>query len=78
MNCTISSREYQILHLIAWEHNSREIAEELFLSEHTVITHRKNLLSKMDVKNTAGLIRKAFEKGILSMHSSIPVTYGLK
>jgi len=68
MNTTISQREQEILHLIAWEHNSREIAKELFISEHTVITHRKNLLNKMDAKNTAGLVRKAFEIGILTMH----------
>ena len=67
MNSMISTREQEILHLIAWEHNSREIAKVLFISEHTVITHRKNLLTKMDVKNTAGLVRKAFEFGYLGL-----------
>ncbi len=71
MNSTISTREQEILHIIAWEHNSKEIAKVLFISEHTVITHRKNLLTKMDVRNTAGLIRKAFETGILSLQ--IPI-----
>jgi DNA-binding CsgD family transcriptional regulator len=71
MNNTISPREREILYLTAWEHNSKEIAKELFLSEHTVVTHRKNLLSNMDAKNTAGLIRKAFETGILAMQSPI-------
>jgi len=63
---TISSREQQVLHLIAWEHNSKEIAKALYISEHTVLSHRKNLMSKLDVKNTAGMIRRAFEIGILS------------
>ena len=62
----ITTREQEILHLIAWEHNSKEIAKELFISEHTVQSHRKNLMYKLDVKNTAGMIRKAFEIGILS------------
>lgn len=61
----ISSRENEVLHLIAYEYNSKEIAEQLFISQHTVNSHRKSLLIKLDVKNTAGLIRKSFEKGFL-------------
>lgn len=61
----ISNREKQILHLIAFENSSKEIAQLLFISVHTVVTHRKNLLNKMAAKNTAGLVRKAFEYGIL-------------
>ena len=66
----LSSREQEVLELIAFENNSKEIAQELFISVHTVITHRKNLLMKMDVKNTAGLVRKAFETGLLGMQVS--------
>ena len=65
MKYQISSREKEILHLIAWERSSKEIAKTLFISEHTVLSHRKNLLTKMDVKNTAGLVRRAFEIGIM-------------
>lgn len=65
----ISPREIQVLELIAYERNSREIAKELFLSEHTVLTHRKNLLSKMQARNTAGLVRRGFETGILNLRS---------
>ena len=61
--CNISPREHEVLHLIAHENNTKEIAQELYISEHTVVTHRKNLLSKMDVKNTAGLVRKALKWG---------------
>jgi len=67
MNDHISPRELEILHLVAHERNTKEIAKELFISEHTVISHRKNLLIKMDVKNTAGLVRRAFEIGILQI-----------
>ena len=65
----ISDREREILLLIAYEHTTTEIAHKLYLSTHTVITHRKNLLWKMDVKNTAGLVRKGFEKGILELNT---------
>ena len=63
----ISNREREILHLIAHEHNTREIANRLFISHHTVVSHRKNLLLKMDVRNTAGLIRKSFECGLMQV-----------
>jgi len=63
----ISCREKEVLELIAQEHNSREIANRLFISEHTAITHRKNLLSKLNVKNTAGLVRRGFELGYLKI-----------
>lgn len=63
----ISPRELEVLHLVAYEHNTKEIAKELYISEHTVLSHRKNLLNKMDAKNTAGLIRKGFELGLLQI-----------
>ncbi len=67
----ISAREREILSLIAYERNSKEIAQELYISEHTVLSHRKNLMLKMDVKNTAGLVRKAFEVGLLQLNALI-------
>lgn len=67
MTDKINTREQEVLYLIAHEYNSKEIAIELFINEHTAITHRKNLLTKMDVKNTAGLIRRGFEKGFLQL-----------
>lgn len=60
----ISRREKQVLHLIAHERNTKEIAHELFVSYETAHSHRKNLLKKLNVKNTAGLIRVAFETGL--------------
>jgi len=72
MMAKISQREIQILDLISRGLTTKEIASQLFLSMHTVISHRKNLLIKMDVKNTAGLVRKGFEHGFLTLHK---VTY---
>ena len=66
MNYLLSSREKEVLRLIAFEHTAKEIASILFISTHTVDTHRKNLLFKLKVRNTAGMVRKGFEAGILS------------
>jgi len=63
----ISSREAEILELISLEYTINEIAKLLFLSPHTIVTHRKNMMRKLDVRNSAGMIRKAFELGILSL-----------
>lgn len=65
---SISPREYQVLQLISQEKTMKEIASMLFLSEHTVHTHRKNLLQKLQAKNTAGLMVRAYEKGLLMMN----------
>ena len=65
----LSRREQQVLYLIAYECNTDQIARELFISPHTVVSHRKSLLAKMKAKNTAGLIRRAYEQSILSLHS---------
>ena len=59
-NVLISNREKEVLQLIANGYSSKEIAHQLFISDHTVISHRKNLIEKFEVKNTAHLIKKAF------------------
>ncbi len=64
MNINVTTREYEVLNLVAHEKTIKEIAQSLFISPHTVISHRKNLMTKLDVKNTAGLIRRAFEVGL--------------
>ena len=61
----LTERELQILRLIGREHSSQEIADKLFISFHTVESHRANLMSKAGVKNTAGLIRWATENDFL-------------
>lgn len=61
----LTSREKEVLQLIADGLTNVQIAEKLFLSMHTVDSHRKNLLTKFDVKNTALLIRMATKSGLL-------------
>lgn len=56
-------REKEILDLIAKGLTTREIANELFISEKTVETHRSNLLAKFDVKNVVSLLKMAMEYG---------------
>ena len=63
----ISKRESQILNLIAEELTIKEIASTLFISPHTAVAHRKNLMNKWSVKNAPGLVRKGFELGILKV-----------
>lgn len=62
----LTKREREILGLIADGMTSQEIAANLFISPRTVETHRANLLQKLDIKNTAGLVRYAIENGITS------------
>ena len=59
MQFNISAREKEVLHLIANGYSSKEIADVLFISNHTAISHRKSLIEKFQVKNTAHLIKKA-------------------
>ena len=63
----LTSREHEILQLIAKEYTTAEISEKLFLSHKTVEGHRKNLISKFNVKNTAGLILKAVREKIIEV-----------
>ena len=65
-----SKRELEVLKLIAFEHTIPEIAEQLFISVEIVKTHRRHLLRKMNVRNTAGLMRKSFEEKILLVDQS--------
>lgn len=62
----LTKRETEILVLIANQLTNHEIAEKLFVSARTVDTHRRNLLQKLGVKNTAGLVRYAMEKKLVS------------
>lgn len=55
----ISDREEEVLKLIADGYSSKQIAIRLFISDHTVISHRKHLIKKFRVKNTAQLIKRA-------------------
>ena len=65
MQVKISKREKEILGLIIKEHTAQEIANMLFISLHTVETHRSNLMSKLGVRNSAGLVRVALENNLV-------------
>ncbi len=61
----LSRREEEVLRLIALGGTSKEIAVKLYISVATVETHRTNLMSKLAVRNVAGLVLYAFEQGIV-------------
>ncbi|HHM21165.1 MAG TPA: response regulator transcription factor [Bacteroidetes bacterium] len=57
----ITGRELEVLQYIAAEYTNKEIASKLFISPRTVETHRRNLIQKLRVKNTAGLVKYYFD-----------------
>ena len=61
----LSQRELQIIRLSAEGLKAAEIAERIYLSVHTVNTHRQRIYAKMDVKNVSDMLRKATELGII-------------
>ena len=63
----LTDREREILHLIAQGRTTPEIAAELFLSPHTVQSHRDHLMAKLDLHTKAALIRFAIETGLIEL-----------
>ncbi len=61
----LTSREIEILKLIAEGYTNKEIGKKLFISHRTVDTHRTNLMKKIEVKNLAGLVNYAIKRGFL-------------
>lgn len=61
----LSGRETEILKLVAQGYTNSEIGEKLFLSPLTVKTHRHNILSKLNLNNTAASVRLASEIGLI-------------
>ena len=61
----LTARELEIIKLIADGLTNQEIAAKLFLSTVTVDTHRKNMIAKLQLKNTASLVKYAFEHKLL-------------
>lgn len=62
----ISERENEIIKLIAEGQTNIQIADLLFLSSHTINTHRKNIMAKLGVKNTAGIVMYAVKTNLVS------------
>lgn len=60
----LTTREKDILQLICQEMTTQEIADALFISSHTVESHRKNLIAKTGVKSSVGLVKFAIENGL--------------
>lgn len=61
----LTKRELQVLQLIAQEFTTPEISEKLFIEESTVNTHRRNLISKLGVKSSLGLVSYAWKNGFI-------------
>lgn len=63
----LTEREKEILQLIVEEKTTKEIAEQLYLSEKTIETHRGNIMIKLDVKNITGMVKKAIIQGLVNI-----------
>ncbi len=63
----LTRREKEVLELIAEGMTNNEIAEKIFVSASTVDTHRKNLLAKLEAKNTAELVKLAFFHNLITL-----------
>ena len=65
-NPILSPREMEIIILIALEYSGKEISEKLFISSHTVETHRKNIMKKLNIKSTIGLVKYALRNNLIN------------
>jgi two-component system response regulator NreC len=65
VNEILSRREIEVLGLVCKEFSNAEIAQKLFLSISTVETHRKNLIAKLGVQNTVGLVKFAIRNNLI-------------
>ncbi len=61
----LTDREIEIVRLIEKEYNNKQIAEELFISERTVETHRKNIFRKTNTNSVIGLVKYAYEHKLI-------------
>jgi DNA-binding CsgD family transcriptional regulator len=61
----LTNREIEIIRLIEKEMSTKEIADHLCLSEHTVETHRKNIFRKVGTQTVVGLLKYAYEHKII-------------
>jgi len=62
---SLTKRELEILHLITQALSNKEIGKTLFISDQTVSVHRKNIMRKLGVSNTAGLIKAAYDHSLV-------------
>ena len=64
----LTHRELEILDLVVQEYSSKQIAAKLHISNHTVISHRKNMMEKLEVKSVVGLVRWWCERRTIIRH----------
>lgn len=64
-NSILTGREIEIITLISLEYSGKEISEQLFISVNTVETHRKNIMKKLDAKNTISLVKYALKNNLI-------------
>ena len=65
----LTNREMEILQLIAEGHTSKEIAQNLYISVKTVENHRANIKNRINIHDTAGLVKYAIKKGLIEPNS---------
>ena len=63
----LSEREINVLREVALGQTNKEVGDKLFISTHTVITHRKNITRKLGIRTVSGLTVYAIINGIVSM-----------
>lgn len=63
---SLSNRELEIIKMIAEGYTNAQIAALLYISNHTVNTHRKNIMKKLGINNTAGLVMLAVKSGLVT------------
>ncbi len=66
-NNILTPREIDVLQLMAAENTIAQIARSLYISPETVVSHRKNMMVKLDAKNAIGVVVRAFRGGILEL-----------
>jgi len=71
---SLSDRESEVVKLIAEGYTNTQIAVVLYLSNHTVNTHRKNIMRKLNISNTAGIVMFAVKSGLVTPenYSNLP------
>lgn len=67
----LSEREIEILQLIASGFANKQIADKLFISIHTVMTHRKHIMSKLKINNTASLVMYALQEDLITNRNNL-------
>ena len=65
MSFLLTERELEIIILISLEYSGKEISDQLFISTNTVETHRKNIMKKLDAKNSISLVKYAIKNKLI-------------